>query len=88
MISLLEEYLYLFIFCTVFWLHLQSKRGKLYCTKHPVWEQIRFVVFRVLPVCVRVCYLVYPERDVSEASLLRGIFHQLPVHGPELVKLI
>ncbi len=32
--------------------------------------------------------LVYPEGDVSEASLLSGIFHQLPVHGPELVKLI
>lgn len=44
--------------------------------------------FLVLLMCPCVCYLVYPERDVSEASLLSGIFHQLPVHGPELVKLI
>ena len=39
-------------------------------------------------VCVCVCYLVYPKGDVSEAALLGGILHQLPVHGPELVKLI
>lgn len=38
--------------------------------------------------CVCVCYLVYPKGDVSEAALLGGILHQLPVHGPELVKLI
>lgn len=37
---------------------------------------------------VGVYYLVYSEGDISEASLLCGIFHQLPVHGPELVKLI
>lgn len=43
-------------------------------------------VFKFLSVCV--CYLVYPEGDVSKASVLSGIFHQLPVHGPELVKLI
>lgn len=38
-----------------------------------------------------VCFLTYlvdSEGDVSEASLLWGIFHQLPVHGPKLVKLI
>ena len=39
-------------------------------------------------VFVSVCYLVYPKGDVSEAALLGGILHQLPVHGPELVKLI
>ena len=36
----------------------------------------------------RCSYQVYPEGDVSEASVLSGIFHQLPVHGPELVELI
>lgn len=39
-------------------------------------------------VMLTMSHLVYPEGNVAKASLFDRVLHQLPVHGPELVKFI